>query len=45
MGNVARIGDITAAIGVVVVCGILIAVASWWQRHYVETGWVPGGQS
>jgi len=45
VGNVARIGDIAAAIGVVVVCAILILIASWWQRRYVETGWVPGGQS
>jgi PTS system ascorbate-specific IIC component len=42
VGNVARLGGVTAVIGVIVVSGILIAAASWWQRHYVETGWTPG---
>jgi PTS system ascorbate-specific IIC component len=43
IGNVARLGGATAVLGVVVVCAVLIAAASWWQRHYVDTGWVPGG--
>jgi len=45
VGNIARITDIAAAVGVVILCAILLAVASWWQKRYVETGWVPGGSS
>jgi len=43
VGNVARLGGIAGAIAVVVVCVGLLALASWWQRRYVDTGWVPGG--
>jgi PTS system ascorbate-specific IIC component len=43
VGNIARIGDITAAVGVVVLCVILLAIASWWQIRYVNTGWIPAG--
>ncbi|HXG39362.1 MAG TPA: PTS ascorbate transporter subunit IIC, partial [Candidatus Limnocylindrales bacterium] len=43
VGNVARLGGIAAAVGVVVVCAVLVALASWWQRNYVEPGWTPGG--
>jgi len=42
-GTVAQLGGIAGAIGVLVVAAVLIAVASWWQRRYVDTGWVPGG--
>jgi PTS system ascorbate-specific IIC component len=45
VGNVARIGDVTAAIGVIVVCVVLLVVASWWQINYVNKGWMPGGES
>ncbi len=43
VGNIARIQDIAAAVGVVVLCVVLLAVASWWQIRYVNTGWIPGG--
>lgn len=43
VGNIARIGDITAAVGVVVLSALLLALASWWQVRYVNAGWVPGG--
>ncbi len=45
VGNIARITDIAAAVGVVVLCAVLLAIASWWQKRYVETGWVPGGEA
>ncbi len=44
VGNIARITDIGAAVGVVVLCAVLLAVASWWQIRFVNTGWVPGGR-
>ena len=34
---------LAAAIGVVILCAVLLALASWWQRRYVDTDWVPGG--
>jgi PTS system ascorbate-specific IIC component len=43
VGNIARITDIAAAVGVVVLCAILLAVASWWQVRFVNSGWIPGG--
>jgi len=43
VGSVARFGGNGAAIGVVVLCGALIAFASWFQLRYVVTDWVPGG--
>jgi PTS system ascorbate-specific IIC component len=43
VGNLARPGEIVAAILVAILCLALIALASWWQRNFVETGWVPGG--
>jgi PTS system ascorbate-specific IIC component len=43
VGNIARVEGTVAAVGVVVLCVVLLAVASWWQKRYVETGWVPGG--
>lgn len=43
VGNIARITDIAAAVGVVVLCGVLLAIASWWQIRFVNTGWIPGG--
>jgi PTS system ascorbate-specific IIC component len=45
VGNVARIEGNVAAIGVVILCAALIVLASWFQRRYVDTGWVPGGQA
>ncbi|HET7726160.1 MAG TPA: PTS ascorbate transporter subunit IIC [Candidatus Limnocylindrales bacterium] len=45
VGNIARIGGIAAAGGVVVLCVILLAVASWWQVRYVNAGWIPGGKT
>jgi ascorbate PTS system EIIC component len=44
VGNIARVTDIAAAIGIVVLCGGLLALASWWQKRYVDSGWVPGGE-
>jgi ascorbate PTS system EIIC component len=43
VGNIARIEGNVAAIGVVVLCVVLLAVAIWWQKRFVDTGWVPGG--
>jgi PTS system ascorbate-specific IIC component len=44
VGNIARIEGNIAALGVVVLCGVLLAFASWFQKRYVETGWIPGGE-
>ena len=43
VGNIARLEGNVAAIGVVVACVVLLAVASWFQRRYVDTNWIPGG--
>ena len=45
VGNVARIEGNVAALGVVVVCVVLLVFASWFQRRYVDTNWIPGGES
>lgn len=42
VGNIARIEGIAAAAGVVVLCAALLAIASWFQIRYVNTGWLPG---
>ncbi len=44
VGNVAKLEGNGAALGVVVLCVVLIALASWFQKKYVDTGWVPGGE-
>jgi PTS system ascorbate-specific IIC component len=43
VGNIARIEGNVAAIGIVALCALLLVVASWFQRRFVDTGWVPGG--
>ena len=45
VGNIARLEGTAAAVGVIVLCVGLLALASWWQKRYVETGWVPGGET
>jgi PTS system ascorbate-specific IIC component len=42
IGNVARLGGVAGAVGVLIVAALLIAFASWFQSRYVERGWVPG---
>jgi PTS system ascorbate-specific IIC component len=42
VGNIARIEGAAAAAGVVILCVALLALASWFQKRYVETGWLPG---
>jgi PTS system ascorbate-specific IIC component len=44
VGNIARIEGNIAAVGVAVLCVVLLVFASWFQKRYVDTGWVPGGQ-
>ncbi|MEX2183599.1 MAG: PTS ascorbate transporter subunit IIC [Chloroflexota bacterium] len=43
VGNIARVEGNVAAIGVVVLCVALLGLASWFQRRYVDSGWIPGG--
>ncbi len=42
VGNIAKLEGIPAAGGVVILCVALLALASWFQKRYVETGWLPG---
>jgi PTS system ascorbate-specific IIC component len=44
VGNIATYldGNVAAA-GIVVLCVVLLALASWFQRRYVDTNWIPGG--
>ncbi|MEX1168824.1 MAG: PTS ascorbate transporter subunit IIC [Chloroflexota bacterium] len=44
VGNIARIEGNVAAVGVAVLCVVLLVFASWFQKRYVDTGWMPGGQ-
>jgi PTS system ascorbate-specific IIC component len=44
VGNIARVEGNIAAVGVAVLCVVLLVFASWFQKRYVDTGWVPGGQ-
>ena len=43
VGNIARIEGNVAALGIVALCAVLLVFASWFQRRFVDTGWVPGG--
>jgi ascorbate PTS system EIIC component len=43
VGNIARVGGNVAALGIVVLCVALLVFASWFQKRYVLSGWVPGG--
>lgn len=43
VGTIAGIKGIAAAAGVVVLCVVLLGLASLFQRRYVDTGWIPGG--
>mgnify|MGYP001548517284 CR=1 FL=1 len=43
VGNIANLEGNVAAIGVVVLCVVLLVLASLFQRRYVETNWIPGG--
>lgn len=45
VGSIAGLKGTAAAVGVIVLCVVLLAVASWWQKRYVEGGWVPGGKA
>ena len=45
VGNIARIEGNVAAIGVVILCAALLVFASWFQKRFVDTGWVPGGEA
>lgn len=42
VGSIARLEGTVAAGGIVVLCVALIAVASLFQKRFVETGWLPG---
>ncbi|MDP2349620.1 MAG: PTS ascorbate transporter subunit IIC [Chloroflexota bacterium] len=42
VGSLARIEGVAAAAAIVVLCAALIAVASLFQKRYVDTGWLPG---
>ncbi|MFM2106585.1 MAG: hypothetical protein RL338_1617 [Chloroflexota bacterium] len=43
VGTIAGIKGIAAAAGVVVLCVVLLGLASVFQRRYVDSGWIPGG--
>ena len=43
VGNIARVGGNVAALGIVILCAGLLVFASWFQKRYVVSGWVPGG--
>ena len=42
VGNIAQVKGAAGAIGVVLAAIVLIVFASWFQKNYVEKGWVPG---
>ncbi len=42
VGLLARIEGVAAAAAIVVLCAVLIALASLFQKRYVDTGWLPG---
>ncbi len=41
IGNVARMRAAAGAVGVLIVALVLIVIASWFQKNYVEKGWSP----
>lgn len=43
VGNVAQLGPIFGTIGLAAVVGLLLWFARWFQKRYVDSGWVPGG--
>jgi PTS system ascorbate-specific IIC component len=44
VGNSVRLGSVGGTILVVVLDLLLIGLAIWWQKKFVETGWNPGGR-
>lgn len=42
VGILARLEGLVAAVGVVVLCVVLLVLASLFQKRYVDTGWLPG---
>ncbi len=42
VGNLAKLKGAAGALGVLIAAGALIVLASWFQRNYVDKGWVPG---
>ena len=42
IGNIAQSKGTTGIVGMLVAAVVLIWFASWFQRKYVEKGWVPG---
>ncbi len=42
VGNIARQRGTAAIVGVLVAAAVLIWFASWFQKNYVEKGWMPG---
>ena len=42
VGILARIEGVAAAGAIVVLCAVLLVVASWFQKRFVDTGWLPG---
>lgn len=48
VGNVAgwvKGNEPVLIVAMLVVAGALIAIASWWQKRFVDSGWVPGGEA
>ena len=41
VGNIARIEGNVAAVGIVILCALLLVFASWFQKRFVDSGWVP----
>jgi len=42
VGSLARIEGVAAAGAIAILCVALLVVASWFQKRYVDTGWLPG---
>jgi PTS system ascorbate-specific IIC component len=42
IGNLAKLKGAAGALGVLIAAGVLIVLASWFQKNYVDKGWAPG---
>ena len=42
VGNIVKLGPVGGIIGLLVLAAALLVFASWFQKKYVDTNWIPG---
>lgn len=42
VGNIVKLGTVGGIVGLIILAAALLAFASWFQKKYVDTNWIPG---